>query len=231
VKFRHYFSGSSGNCMTLSDGRTTVLLDAGVSIKEMIRAGVPLEHISAALITHEHSDHIRSARDLCELGLTVYATVGTLHAIDLVHDRVRFVAPGNAYYNGSLEISCFSVFHDAAQPVGYIIESDTGEKSMYCADTSLVKVFPRALTHLVIECNYSQALVDRMQNDWLRQRIKKSHLSIEALCSWLDLVDRSCMQEIHLVHLSNTNADPGLFKKMIQDRFGIPTYTIDDGLY
>jgi len=75
-------SGSSGNCAVIRSGRTAVLLEAGLSIRETRRrlttCGVALEEISAILLTHEHSDHVRSAFDLSEkLSIPLYASAGT----------------------------------------------------------------------------------------------------------------------------------------------------------
>src|ERR1700684_3366680 len=93
VRFTVLASGSKGNCTVVSGGRTRILVDAGLSCRELFRrmrlVGEDPETLDAILITHEHQDHVNGlAVTARKLGIPVYFTEGTHRA------WVRFVAPG-----------------------------------------------------------------------------------------------------------------------------------------
>lgn len=226
--FKHYFSGSSGNAMTLSDGHTTIMLDCGVSLRTMLKNRVDLAAVAGCLITHEHKDHCAAIKDLCDMDIPCYTSAGTLHALQFEHDRAVAVNAFDSFSIGSFAISAFNTMHDAAQPFAWIIYSAvTNKRAVYIADTALIDVYPSSIDTLIVECNYSVKYLNQIDNEFLRKRIKRSHLSVEALLSWLNKLDISSMSQIHLVHLSSTNADPREFIQLVQAATGVPTYTKD----
>ncbi len=123
-------SGSSGNATLISDGETSLLLDAGISIKALERgSGFTLSRVSACLVTHEHQDHSRASKDLAKRGIDIYASAGTLQAINADGHRYKTVTPLKSFSVGSFEILGYDVKHDAAEPLGYLIYSrHTNEK-------------------------------------------------------------------------------------------------------
>jgi phosphoribosyl 1,2-cyclic phosphodiesterase len=125
-------SGSGGNACVVESGGTRVLVDAGLSAREierrMERHGIPAESIAAVFLTHEHNDHssgaaVFTARWECPL----YATSGTASAIGLEGDLftpfVR-ILPGRDGRLGDIGFRAFATPHDAAESVAYSFESE-----------------------------------------------------------------------------------------------------------
>lgn len=129
IKLVSLFSGSSGNCIFISDGETRILLDAGLSGKRIEAAlsalGEKPSDLRAILVTHEHSDHIMGIGVLARrYKLPIYASNGTWNGMGTFPGKLapiqqyRFT-PGERFRIGDIEIEPFSIPHDAKEPVGY----------------------------------------------------------------------------------------------------------------
>lgn len=224
-------SGSSGNATLISDDVTSLLLDAGISIKELERgSGFKLSSVSACLVTHEHQDHSRACKDLAKIGIDIYASAGTLAALNLSGHRYKAVKPLKVFTIGSFKVIGVDVKHDAAEPLNYLIYSvKTGEKVLYVIDTAYVKYSPPSLTHIIAECNHGeQELRDSVSRGIiapeLAARIARNHFSLERLLDFLKASDLSRLKEIHLVHLSDNNSDERRIKQAVQRLTGAEVY-------
>lgn len=129
IKLCSLFSGSSGNATYIGTDSTHVLIDSGLSgikVKNALKSiGVGPRQIDAIVITHEHSDHIQSAGVLSrELDIPIYANGKTWEAME---DKIGVISPQNIrlfyndmdFYIKDINISPFSIPHDAADPVGF----------------------------------------------------------------------------------------------------------------
>ncbi len=131
-------SGSSGNCAVLRCGRTAVLLDAGLSLRDTARRlgarGMSLEDVSAVLLTHEHSDHVRGALDLAlKKRLPVFATAGTARAAGFpgpLFADLRTVAGGGEIVlgGGDLHVQVIRTPHDGEESVCYVFTGGDGRR-------------------------------------------------------------------------------------------------------
>lgn len=224
-------SGSSGNATLISDGETSLLLDAGITIKELERgSGFALSRVTACLVTHEHQDHSRACKDLVKRGIDVYASAGTLQALKAEGHRYKAVTPLKEFIAGSFMIIGFGVKHDAAEPLGYLIYSvKTLEKAVYFVDTAYVKERFNGIQYFIVECNHgTQELRDSVKSGIispeLATRITRNHFSLERLLSFLKASDLSRVKEIHLVHLSDNNSSEERFKREVQRATGVSVY-------
>lgn len=229
-------SGSSGNCYRVSDGKTSLLLEAGLPIKK-IKAGCDydLSSIAAAVITHEHKDHILAANDLMRAGVDVYMTHGTAvkggaetYRLKLWH-RDGVDTKGNPYYHtehiGTFVVKPFMVHHDAAEPVGYLIESKTtGERLLFVTDTYYIDYRFDGLTHIMVEANFSTDALEDAENEKRRSRLRHSHMSVENCIELLKANNLSRIKEIWLIHLSSSNGDAEGFKRAVQKATGAVVY-------
>ena len=147
AKFCSLFSSSRGNCTYIGDGRTGILIDCGASakrVRETLRTvGAEPSSIAAILITHEHVDHVSGLRVFASAsGIPVYATVGTLCALE--RDGVlcgKFPAdalPAKGAEIGGMFVQSFPLSHDAAQPVGYRVTTADGKRIAVATDTGVV---------------------------------------------------------------------------------------------
>lgn len=229
-------SGSSGNCYRVSDGRTEILIECGLPIKK-IKAGCDynLSSISGCIVTHEHKDHILAANELMRAGIDVYMTKGTAVKGDVQTYRLKLWnrdgvdGKGNPFYHaeriGTFIIKPFMVHHDAAEPVGYLIESKaTDEKLLFVTDTYYIDYRFNDLTHIMVEANFSAESLAAAENDPRRSRLRRSHMSIENCIELLKANDLSQAKEIWLIHLSSSNGDAEGFKKAVQEATGAVVY-------
>lgn len=225
-------SGSSGNCYRISDGQTALLLEAGLPIK-IIKQGCDfnIADVSACLVTHEHKDHSLAINDLMHAGVDVYMTEGTAHAAGAETYRLKLWKRdgvdniNNPYYHsqqiGTFTVKPFLVHHDAAEPVGYLIESKaTQERLLFVTDAYYIDYKFGALTHIMVEANYSAETLADADNDPRRSRLRHSHMSIENCIEMLKSNDLSQVREIWLIHLSSSNGDAKEFKQRVQKTTG-----------
>lgn len=225
ISFCSLFSGSSGNASILRTDEGAVLVDCGMSGKQILQALEsvhisPLE-IKALLITHEHSDHVKGAGIISrKLGIPIYATEGTwegmagaLGNIPLSH-RVA-ITPGESFFLPGMEVAPFTIPHDANEPVGYrfylpghsvAVATDMG----YFSDTARKALLGAEV--VLLESNHDPDMVrqnPRYPNS-LKNRIlgRKGHLSNESgAAAAADLV-RNGTRHVLLGHLSPENNTP-----------------------
>lgn len=215
-------SGSTGNAYYVTDGVSSVLLDAGLPVRLFqIDLGYKLSQISGVLITHHHGDHVKAAADLARLGIDVYISKGEAEAAKLSGHRIKHVKALQTFKCGGFWITPFDLQHDTPEPLGFLIASETtGEKLLYFTDTFYLKYTFKGITHILGECNHSREIIERnvMNGDLapeLAARIIKSHMCLERFEDFLKESDLSKLQSIHLVHVSEGNGDPVLFAERI----------------
>lgn len=232
MKIRSLASGSSGNCYTVNDGFSSLLIECGIRIGE-IRQGCDfkLSKMDACLISHEHGDHCKSVKDIMKAGIDCYATAGTWEAINLPgkHHRQHTIAPTKQFKIGSWAIMPFETEHDANEPVGFLMASSTGAKVLYLTDSYYCRYRFGGLTHVMVECNYHYPiLLDNIEAGLVspaqKKRILRSHFSLENVITFLCACDLSRVEEIHLLHLSNDNSDEAVFQSEVEKATGKPVY-------
>lgn len=114
-------SSSKGNAYLVSGSDATILLEAGLTMKELRkRSPVQISSLDAAFITHEHMDHAKCVKKLCDIGVPVYMSEGTAIALDL--EEANIMEQHETVEVGSLRITAFDTYHNTAQPFGYAIE-------------------------------------------------------------------------------------------------------------
>lgn len=223
-------SGSSGNCYKVNDGKTSLLIEAGIPINK-IKEGLDftLTDIVGCLISHEHGDHSKSISDVISAGVDCYFTSGTIEALDNInttHHRIHAITARNPIAIGSWVVKPFEVRHDANEPVGFILWSkETGDKLIYITDSFYSKYTFNKPDYIMVECNYSERILTKnvetgKVHPVLEKRLKRSHFSLENVKDFLKSNDLRNTKEIWLLHLSNTNSDEKLFKKEIQKLTG-----------
>ncbi|MCC8169181.1 MAG: MBL fold metallo-hydrolase [Oscillospiraceae bacterium] len=222
INFTSLISGSSGNASYISDGKTHILVDCGMSGKQLAQAlatiGASPEQLSALLITHEHSDHIKGAGVVARrYGLPIYATSGTHSAMDIgsvKDEQIKIIDVDDDFEIGTIGVRAFDIPHDAANPVGYSFYIDQKKVSVATdighMHKSLVENIMKS-NIVLLESNHD---VDMLQFGpypfSLKQRILSDtgHLSNEnAAQTALQLVN-SGTEHIMLGHLSKENNHP-----------------------
>lgn len=221
MKFSPLYSGSSGNCSVVSSGNTHILVDAGMTGKAITSALSDVDidpcSISAIVVTHEHSDHIKGVGVMSrKYDIPVYANEGTWKAMaplvgNISMKNIRTFVTGQNFYIGSFDLTPFRISHDAAEPVGFKF-FEKGSKLVYMTDTGCVSEALRETASdadlLFLESNHD---VDMLKNGsypyQLKMRIlsKKGHLSNDAAGDLLAKLFLSGMRRVILAHLSHEN--------------------------
>lgn len=223
-------SGSKGNCYRITDGRTPLLLECGIKYKDIQRAlKFRVSEIAGCLVSHEHIDHSKACKDLMKAGIDCYMSRGTTGALGLSGHRLHIIQKKQQFKLGTWTILPFETQHDAQEPLGFLLANQYGEKLLYATDTYYIRYRFQGLTHIMIECNYS---LDILRNNVangsvepaLKNRILKSHFSLENVKKFLQVNDLGKVQEIWLLHLSDGNSDAERFKREIQSLTGKPVY-------
>src|SRR5438128_1531157 len=122
-------SGSAGNAYLVESDDVALLLDAGLTARRLERylkaLRVGPERLAGIVLTHEHQDHAAGAAAISRrLGLPIYATQGTLDRLDIEDCDAVPIDVERPFRLGDVELTAFSVQHDAADPVGLVVEQD-----------------------------------------------------------------------------------------------------------
>lgn len=214
-------SGSKGNAIFVEAGATKILVDVGLSAREILRRlaviGVAGTELDAILISHEHGDHIRGAgalsRKLRIPLLISYPTcresLSTIGKTELVEFE-----SGYPFTLKDLQIDPFPTTHDACDPVGFLLECRDGRVGIATdlgVATGLVKDKLKGCRALVLESNHDEEMLINGPYPWhLKQRIKSrhGHLSNAESAALLNEVIHPELEGVFLAHLSEVNNDP-----------------------
>ena len=213
MKFQSLASSSAGNAYIVSDKETHILLECGISHKKLQKlAGFQLTEFQGVLVTHGHKDHAKSALELISRGMDLYMSQGT--AEELETDAVNMIGHMEQFNIGSFDIVPFDTFHDAKEPLGFLIKSRVdGDVLAFATDTVNLRYKFPGLNILAIEANYDKNILERCEKmpEKVRYRITNSHMEIDTLCDYLRSLDLSECREIHLLHLSDATSHEGHF--------------------
>jgi len=225
VKFCVLASGSSGNAALLATENTRILVDAGLSMKELGKRlasiGEDLQKVQAILVTHEHSDHISGLPVLARrLKKPFYLTRLTGPAIDWEESQpaVEAFQAGASFQIGDIEVQSFSIPHDAVDPVGFCFEAQ-GVRIGIATDLGYipesVKYHLRRADLLLLEANHDLDMLKVGPYPWsVKQRVmsRVGHLSNLHMSDYLEQDLHSCTAHLVLGHLSEHNNHPEIVR-------------------
>jgi phosphoribosyl 1,2-cyclic phosphodiesterase len=213
LRFEALASSSAGNAYVVSDQETRILLECGISHSKLRKlSGFKLSEFAACLVTHEHKDHAKCVSDLLNRGMEVYMSQGTAEALET--EGVTTVESMEQFCVGSFDIVPFATFHDAREPLGFLIKSRLdGNILAFATDTVNLRYRFPGVNILAIEANYDKAILERCQKipEKVRYRITNSHMEIDTLCDYLRGLDLSRCREVILLHLSDATSHEGHF--------------------
>jgi phosphoribosyl 1,2-cyclic phosphodiesterase len=219
-------SGSSGNAAFLATENTRILVDAGLSMREMRKRlaaiGESLDAIDAIVITHEHSDHVSGLPVLARnkgVRAVIYMTRLTGPAIDwgeTAPARLESFQAGAAFRIGDIEVQSFGIPHDAIDPVGYCFEAE-GIRVGIATDLGYVpesiKFHLRRTNVMLLEANHDLDMLKVGPYPWsVKQRVmsRVGHLSNLHMSDYLTDDLDSCTANLILGHLSEQNNHPAI---------------------
>ncbi len=165
-----------------------------------------------------------------DASVNCYMTEGTRNALGVSGHRVRLIKALEKIQIGTFDVLPFSISHDAAEPVGFLLKSKaSGEKLLFITDSFYCKYFFRGVNYFMLECNYSMLLLEENIKSgkvpaFIKNRVMRSHFEIENVKEFFRANDLSRCRAIHLLHISKTNGNPKQFKKQIEQLTGVPAY-------
>ena len=226
-------SGSNGNCYYVGNSEDAVLIDAGISCREtetrMQRLGLPMRKVKAIFISHEHTDHIQGVAVLSKkYNLPVYITEHTLRGCgnDLQNAAAQGFLPHQPVAVGSLQITAFPKWHDAAEPHSFIVNNEEITVGVF---TDIGDPCDHVVHHFkqchaaFLEANYDEAMLAQGRYpQHLKKRIsgKQGHLSNRQALELFIQHKPPYMSHLFLSHLSKENNHPQLVKEMFDTHAG-----------
>jgi len=218
-------SGSSGNAALLATDKTRILVDAGLSMKELGKRlaaiGEDLQNLDAILITHEHSDHVAALPVLArskKITAAIYMTHLTAPVIDWggTKPRLEPFQAGARLRIGDIEVQSFGIPHDAIDPVGFAFEAQ-GVRIGVATDLGYIpesiKFHLRRTDLLLLEANHDLDMLKVGPYPWsVKQRVmsRVGHLSNKVMAEYLAEDLDSCTHNLVLGHLSEHNNHPAI---------------------
>lgn len=225
-------SGSSGNCYLLETEKETLIIECGIRYRDILKGlNFDLNKVVGCLISHEHGDHSKAINEIMNAGIDVYMSVGTKEGIDFKSSathRINIVKHGKRYKIGGFDVVPFNVEHDVSEPLGFLLQHKELGRILFATDTYYLRNTFINVDHILIECNYSEDILEEIPP--YRVRVLKSHMSLETLKETLKTWDLSRTKDITLIHISEGNGEPKRFRKEIEELTGIKTYGAIPGL-
>lgn len=222
-------SGSNGNCYYIGNEKDAVLIDAGISCKQIIKRinekGLDPGKIKAVFITHEHGDHLRGARVVGKrLHVPVYLTPATYNGAykNLQPDFPVFFQPGSIIEIGEFTVFPFLKNHDASEPCSFRVQYKDKNIGVF---TDIGEPCENVTSHLqlcdalFLETNYDEKMLwDGSYPYFLKRRIasENGHLSNKQAFELLETFAGENLKCVFLSHLSRENNSPEVAYKEIQ---------------
>lgn len=243
-KFCSLFSGSTGNSLLVETDNTKILVDAGESAKKIVTAlsliSVDISDIDAILVTHEHSDHIKSLGTISKkYNIPVYANENTWNAMPeqkqkVLEENQKVFAVNQQFEIKDLSFKPFNIPHDAADPCGFNIFYKYNKISVA---TDLGHITPEIMNNLekssfiLLESNYDPDILKYSRYPFsLKQRIAgpNGHLSNNNSGKIISKLIKTGLTSVMLGHLSKENNFPELAYKTVVEEIIANQYDESD---
>jgi len=230
LEFSVLSSGSSGNALYLRSATTQLLLDAGISGRQLQTrmeavGACSFDELDGVLITHEHIDHVRGLKQVLKHSQTpVYTTEGTWSQIVMEEYASRWhgIQDGKGFSIGDILVQPFAVSHDAEEPVAFRFSSH-GDSVAVVTDLGYMSEHIKSIIEgcqaYVLETNHDVEMLRAGRYPWsVKRRIlsDKGHLSNhDAAVALADLLGDGTV-DVYLAHLSQENNQPDLAEITVQ---------------
>ncbi len=227
-KLKVISSNSSGNSYILQCGEESLILELGIPLKEITKTlSYNLSHINACIVTHIHADHAKYIPQAQSYGLPVYSC----QEVADKYKNVTVLHLGEKVRIGGFAVQPIDVPH-SCECYAYLIEHKEIGRLLFCTDCTLFKYKIRDLNHILIESNYSEEyLIDNMCEDVDIVSHFENHMELEDTIRAIKNNFSANLQNICLLHLSNTNSEPIYFKRRVQEEIGLNCiYIAEKGL-
>lgn len=222
MRFSSLGSGSRGNGTLVHYGDTYLLVDCGFSLRETTKRlalrGIEPDQLSAILVTHEHSDHIKGVGYLAQkFNLPVFMSSGTWqkwrrrNSNALAKNQIVPVVSGQRFSVDEIEVEPIMVPHDSAEPIQYLFFSQHHQLGLLTDVGSITAKLEQAYGNchgLILECNHDREMLwQGPYPQFLKQRVAGDygHLSNCQAKAFLESIDVERLQHLVVAHISEQN--------------------------
>lgn len=232
-------SSSKGNCYVLQNENEALVIEAGVSLKEVKKAvDFNISKIVGVIVTHEHGDHAKYVLEFLNSRIDVWLSWGTHKKVipqSITGFMPKLCESGTKFKMGNFIILPFDVEHDAAEPLGFLIFHPETGNVLFATDTYYLRYKFQGLNNILIECNYRiDILMKNIESGRipaaLRDRTLQSHMSYITCKETLLANDLTKVNNIVLIHLSDGNSNAEEFIRDIHLATGKTTHVADKGM-
>lgn len=230
-------SSSAGNGYFLTNGRETLIIEAGIRLKSVKGAlNFSLTGIAGCLVSHRHGDHAKYIKEYATSGIPILTSRDVIDRQDplIARTMCRELLPGKGYKTGNFKIIPFSVEHDVPC-LGFLISHPETGNILFATDTYMLEYTFRDLNHILIEANYFD---DRLEDNIVsgrihpsqRPRLLQTHMELQTCKDILLANDLTKVVNIILLHLSSDNSDEEKFVREVREITGKQVFAAKKGL-
>ena len=197
MKLKVLGTGSSGNSYLLFCDTACLVIEAGISLKEVKKSlDFKINKVVGVCVSHIHQDHCKYASDFEKNGIKVFKP------FDDSSECISF---------GDFKIKPFELVHDVLC-FGFLIYHPSIGKFLYMSDTEYCPYKLSTINHMLIEANHSRNSVSK--HSLVREHILRGHMSIDTACDFIKANDNPELHDVTLCHLSDTNSNEKMFFDM-----------------
>lgn len=223
-------SSSRGNGYILKGSAESLVVECGLPLMEVKEAlDFKVGAIAGCVVSHRHRDHARHLPEYLECGIRVLALEDVFASFSL-KDRTfcKTIQPMRGYIVGGFKVFALPVVHDVPC-VGFVIEHVEMGRLLFVTDTMMLEYRVPGLDHIMLEANYSDEILEANIASGIvepsrRGRLLGSHMEIRTTEQILRTTDLSSVNEVVLIHLSDSNSDAGRFRAQIKRAVGKPVH-------
>ncbi|WP_231464766.1 MBL fold metallo-hydrolase [Pedobacter sp. Leaf132] len=215
-------TGSKGNAYIIQNDDEALLIECGVKFSESLKAlNFNTRKVAGMLISHSHLDHCKHVKDVIKAGIDVFCLKETSDTFGISNHRINHVLPGKTFMVGSFKVAAFDLKHDVPC-LGFIVEHSSTGRFCFITDSYYCEYKLPAMNNMIVEANYCDTILKARldageEPSFLRDRVIRSHMSLQTCKQLLQANDLKNVFNIVLIHLSDRNSHALRFQKEIKD--------------
>lgn len=212
-------SGSSGNGYALIEDDEILLIECGVSAKEMLKSiNYQTSKVAGCLISHEHGDHAKYISDYMRYGIPVYSSDEVAKCIEEIYgEKTTGLQRMKQVLISSFSVIPFHVPHSETECDGYLIMHKKIGSLLFITDAEYCPYdfSGMKINHLMVECNYSEDYLTKDAENY--GHVLRGHMELKTCKRLIQSINSPSLRSVGLLHLSGGNADSGRFRSEIKE--------------
>jgi phosphoribosyl 1,2-cyclic phosphodiesterase len=228
-------SSSAGNGYIIHNDKTALIIECGCSLLEVKKAlDFNISKIAGAIVSHSHGDHAGKVNEYLKNGIEVYMSRQTRNEVSYKSREPIIIKSNEMIMIGDFKIMPFELKHDV--PIfGFLIYHPECGKVLFVTDTYYIPNIFNGLNQIMIEANYDPEILSKniesgKLSGLVRDRVIRSHMSIETTKEALRSNDLSKVMNIVLIHLSDGNSNANDFKYQVESCTGKKVTIAEKGI-